>query len=59
MYLVPVSFKINEKLLEELDSIAREKGITRSEAIRQAIEMYLKLKGYIVEQPYKIVRLLN
>lgn len=59
MYLVPVTFKINEKLLEELDSIAREKGITRSEAIRQAIEMYLRLKGYVVEQPYKMVRLLN
>jgi len=59
VYLVPVTFKINEKLLEELDSIAREKGITRSEAIRQAIEMYLRLKGYVVEQPYKMVRLLN
>ncbi len=59
MYLVPVTFKINEKLLEELDAIAREKGITRSEAIRQAIEMYLRLKGYVVEQPYKMVRLLN
>jgi len=59
VYLVPVTFKIDEKLLEELDNIAREKGITRSEAIRQAIEMYLKLKGYVAEQPYKLVRLLN
>jgi len=37
-----VTFKIDEKLLEKLDEYARLKGVTRSEVIRKAIELYLK-----------------
>ena len=37
-----VTFKIDEKLLEKLDEYARLKGVTRSEVIRKAIELYLR-----------------
>ena len=33
---------IPEQMLQELDKIRAEKGITRSEIVRAAIEMYLK-----------------
>ncbi len=36
-----VTFKMDEDLLERLDTYARLKGITRSEAIRRAIEKLL------------------
>lgn len=54
-----VTFKVEEPLLERLDSIARLKGITRSEAIRKAIELYLKLEDYKVQPKPKRVRLLS
>lgn len=54
-----VTFKVEEPLLERLDSIARLKGITRSEAIRKAIELYLKLEDYKVQPEPKRVRLLS
>ena len=37
-----VTFKIDYNLLEKLDKKAKEKGLTRSEAIREAIEKYLQ-----------------
>ena len=44
-------------MLERLDSYARLKGVTRSEIIRKAIELYLRLEEKkIVPQP-KIVKL--
>ena len=52
-----VTFKVEEELLERLDSYARLKGVTRSEIIRRAIELYLRLEEKkIVPQP-KIVKL--
>ena len=54
-----VTFKVEEPLLEKLDSIARLKGITRSEAIRKAIELYLKLEDYRVQPEPKRVKLLS
>ena len=39
-----VTFKVEEDLLEKLDSFARLEGVTRSEIIRKAIELYLRLK---------------
>jgi len=52
-----VTFKVEEELLERLDSYARLKGVTRSEIIRKAIELYLRLEEKrIVPQP-KIVKL--
>jgi metal-responsive CopG/Arc/MetJ family transcriptional regulator len=40
--LVNVSFKIDADLLKELDSIAREMDMSRSEVIRRAIAWYIK-----------------
>lgn len=52
-----VSFKIDEDLLDELDNFVLDRGISRSEAIRKAIELYLKLEGRKVQPSIKIVRL--
>lgn len=38
MVLRVVTFKIDEKLLEKLDKYARRHGMSRSDAIRRAIE---------------------
>ena len=54
-----ITFKAEEDLLEKLDDLARLKGETRSEVIRQAIELYLKLEEYKVQPQPKIVRLLS
>ena len=52
-----VTFKVEEELLERLDSYARLKGVTSSEIIRKAIELYLRLEEKkLVPQP-KIVKL--
>lgn len=54
-----VTFKVEEELLDKLDSYARLKGVTRSEVIRKAIELYLRLEVYKVEPEPKRVRLLS
>ncbi|ABM80515.1 ribbon-helix-helix protein, CopG family [Hyperthermus butylicus] len=54
-----VTFKVDEELLERLDTFARLKGVTRSEVIRKAIELYLKLEDYKVKPQPKIVRLMS
>ena len=41
MAWVIVTFKIPEKLLRRLDDVATSKGISRSEAIREAILEYV------------------
>jgi len=52
-----VTFKIDEFWLEKLEHIARLKGVTRSEIIRKAIELYLRLEEKkLLPQP-KIVKL--
>jgi hypothetical protein len=40
--LVNVSFKIDLDLLQELDMVARQRNMSRSEVIRRAIAWYLK-----------------
>jgi metal-responsive CopG/Arc/MetJ family transcriptional regulator len=40
--LVNVSFKIEADLLAELDALARERNMSRSEVIRRAIAWYVK-----------------
>ena len=52
-----ITFKADEELLERLDSYARMKGVTRSEVIRKAIELYLKLEDYKVQPQPKVIRL--
>ena len=54
-----VTFKVDEELLERLDGFARLKGVTRSEVIRKAIELYLKLEEYKVKPEPKVIRLLS
>ena len=54
-----VTFKLEEDLLEKLDSVARLKGVTRSEVIRKAIELYLRLEDYRAQPQPKKVRLLS
>ncbi len=39
-----VSFKLDEELLQQLDLYCLNNKLTRSEAIREAIELYLRLK---------------
>ena len=51
-----VTFKVDEDLLEKLDSFARLKGVTRSEIIRKAIELYLRLEDSRIQpQPKRVV----
>lgn len=40
-----VSIKIDESLLNTLDSVAKAKGISRSEIIRRALVHYLEVNG--------------
>lgn len=54
-----VTFKLEEDILEKLDGLAREKGVTRSEVIRKAIELYLKLEDFRIQPQPKVVRLLS
>jgi metal-responsive CopG/Arc/MetJ family transcriptional regulator len=39
-----VSFKLDKELLQQLDLYCVNHKLTRSEAIREAIELYLRLK---------------
>jgi len=52
-----VTFKVDEDLLERLDLFAKAKGVTRSEVIRKAIELYLKLEEFKITPKVKIIRL--
>ena len=52
-----VTMKMPEGLVEILDEVARENGISRSELVRQAIIYYLtsRKKEYLVEPVKKVV----
>jgi hypothetical protein len=50
-----VSFKAPEGLLEAIDDVARAKGMTRSQLIREALKEYLKTALNLVPAPYKRV----
>jgi len=54
-----VTFKVEEDLLEKLDSFARLKGVTRSEIIRKAIELYLRLEDENIHPEPRFVRLMS
>ncbi len=43
-----VTFKMPEEVLDILDEYARSRGISRSEAIREAISQLLEREGYRV-----------
>ncbi len=46
-----VSFKVEEDLLDLMERVARKKGITKSELIRQAIKKYI----FANEEDQKVV----
>lgn len=52
------SFKADESLVEALDRIAEAKRVTRSDVIRRALELYVKLEsqrgGYRLARPYTL-----
>ena len=52
-----VTFKADEELVERLDSLARLMEVSRSEVIRRAIELYLRLEDYKVQPQPKVVKL--
>ena len=52
-----VTFKMDEDLLYKLDTYVNIKGTTRSEVIRKAIELYLKLEDWKIEPRPRIIRL--
>lgn len=54
-----VTFKAEDEFVEKVDTLARLKGVTRSEIIRKALELYLKLEDYKIQPQPKIVRLLS
>ncbi len=51
-----VTFKMDERLLEELDKYAMRNGMTRSDAIRKAIMELLKNAGPRPYFKYRIRR---
>lgn len=54
--MVVTSFKAPKCLIDLLDSIAKEKGVPRSELIRQAIVEIIK-RNTMKPAPFKVVRL--
>jgi metal-responsive CopG/Arc/MetJ family transcriptional regulator len=54
-----VTFKIPEELLDELDDMAAALQITRSEAIRRALELWMKLNREKTKPKPKVVKLLS
>ncbi len=47
-----ITFKIDDELLERLDIVAHESGVSRSEVIRKALILYLsKAEKEIARKP--------
>jgi len=49
-----ITFKASEKLVEDMDKLARELGITRSELIKRAIAKYIAEKMTEKEKPKNV-----
>lgn len=52
-----VTFKVEDEFLNEIDALARFEGVTRSEVIRKALELYLKLKMPEYSAPVKFKKI--
>ena len=52
-----VTFKASVELVERLDALARRLGKSRSEAIREAIELYMRLADAGGREPPRHARL--
>jgi len=52
-----VTFKVDEDFFWEIENAARLMGITRSELIRRALELYLKLETpkRLASEPKRVV----
>lgn len=51
------TFKAPAELIEKLDRLAQMMGTTRSDLIRRAIELYIKMESWRPVRDYKIIRL--
>jgi len=63
-----ISLKLDEAVLEEVEAIAREEGVSRSEVIRRAVSKYLRERrpqGQLITgqgqgapyTPYRVVKI--
>lgn len=54
-----VTFKIDDELLSEVDSLAKSLNKTRSDVIREAVRLYIKLRNAdtYIREPIKYIRL--
>jgi len=54
-----VTFKIDDDLLGEVDSLAKSLNKTRSEIVREAVRLYIKLRkaDISIREPIKYIRL--
>lgn len=50
MRMRTIAFKIEEELLRELDLYAHNSRNTRSDIIREAIKLYLSMKGALISE---------
>jgi len=55
--LIVISFKLDEKLLDEIETLAKLEGKTRSQVIREALQHYLLIKRKVLELEPKMVKL--
>ena len=53
----PITFKIEEDLLEKLDELAENMGKTRSELVREAIIYLLSTSDYNPNKHYKHIKI--
>ena len=51
-----VTFKVSDELLKEVDEIAKRERVTRSEIIRKALELYVRLwkKRELPKEPKRV-----
>jgi len=54
--IVIVTFKASSELVRKVDDVAFELGITRSEAIREALRIYVEMYGVKPRKKIKIKR---
>ena len=55
--MIVISFKLDEKLLDEIETLAKLEGKTRSQVIREALQHYLLIKRKVLELEPKMVKL--
>jgi len=54
--IIIVSFKASSELIRKVDDVAFDLGITRSEAIREALRIYVEMHGVKPRKKIKVRR---